>query len=554
MRKIFSKMKATMRRIYPLIFLLFSSMMTFCQTASKPKLVVGVIIDQMRHEYLYRFESHYGNDGFKRLMGDGFVFKNAHYNYIPTYTGPGHASVYTGTTPRVHGIIANDWYDKYNQKERYCVEDEEVRAVGGLKNGFRSPKNLKSTTMTDELRLFYQNRSKVVGIALKDRGAILPAGHQPNGAYWFDSKTGNFITSTFYTDALPAWVTKFNDQKLPKKYMKKGWDTYKPIEEYVESARDDRPYEVKEIGGLPTVFPYDFTKFDDTVNPYEVIKTTPYGSTLTADMALAAIDGEQLGQDEITDFLAVSFSSPDYIGHAFGPYSKEIQDSYIRLDLELARLMNELDKKVGEGNWTLFLTADHAVADIPAYLKEQGHSTGYTKSAAHKQQIGQALEAKFGRTDLIENVSNHQIFLNKKVIAASELNFLEIKTFIIDKLNELTGMNAAFDARTISGYSGNDLNVRLLAAGINEHMSGDIVYTKEAGWLTEYHEKYGGTTHGSGYSYDTHVPMLFYGWGIKSGSTVKYHPITDIAPTICTLLNIKLPSGCTGHPIEELLD
>lgn len=543
-----------MRRIYPLFLLLLLSVATYGQSQPRPKLVVGVIIDQMRYEYLYRFEAHYGEDGFRRLMGEGFVFRNAHYNYIPTYTGPGHASVYTGTTPRVHGIIANDWYDKYNQKERYCVEDEEVKAVGGDDNGHRSPKNLKATTMTDELKLFYQNRSRVVGIALKDRGAILPAGHQPDGAYWFDSKTGNFITSTFYAETLPEWVTKFNKKKLPAKYMKKGWDTYKPIDQYVESARDDRPYEVKELGGLPSVFPYDFSQFDEAVNPNQILKVTPHGSTLTTDLALAALDGEQLGADVITDFLAVSYSSPDYIGHAFGPYSKEIQDAYVRLDLELARMMNALDDKVGKGNWTMFLTADHAVADIPAYLKEQGHSTGYTKSSEQKELISQAMESRYGRTDIIENVSNHQIFLNKKVIADTGLDIKEIKSFLIDKLNELTGINAAFDARNLSGYSGHDLDVRLLAAGINEHMSGDIVYTKEAGWLTEYHEKYGGTTHGSGYSYDTHVPLIFYGWGINKGSTVQYHPITDIAPTICTLLNIKLPSGCTGQPAAEVLD
>ncbi|MEP2026882.1 MAG: alkaline phosphatase PafA [Reichenbachiella sp.] len=544
-----------------MIKFLFSILLTIptyflsAQNSEKPKLVVGIVVDQMRYEYLYRFENHYGDDGFKRVLSDGFSFKNAHYNYIPTYTGPGHASVYTGTTPRVHGIIGNDWYDKYDKKSMYCVEDNDVEAVGGKgKVGRRSPKNLKSTSITDELRLFYQNRSKVIGIALKDRGAILPAGHQPSGAYWFDDISGNFITSTFYKKSLPKWLVKFNKQNLAKKYMSMGWETYKPIETYIESARDDRPYEGKELGGIPPVFPYDFNSLDSSINLNEMLKVTPHGNTITTDMALATIVGEQLGVDEVTDFLAISYSSPDYVGHAFGPYSKEIQDTYIRLDLELARLMQTLDEKVGEGNWTLFLTADHAVADIPAYLMELGHSTDYLKSGEQKDFILQKLEDRFGTSDLIENVSNQQIFLNKKLIEEKNLDFREVKSFIISEMNQMIGMSAVFDAAYVSNYGGHDLDVKMIAAGLNAHMSGDIIYTHQAGWLGEWHLKNGGTTHGSGYSYDTHVPMIFYGWGIKKGSTVNYHPITDIAPTISTLLNIKMPSGCTGQPAPELLD
>ncbi|MEO9802188.1 MAG: alkaline phosphatase PafA [Reichenbachiella sp.] len=544
-----------MIRIYLVVLLTFITYLSSAQSLQKPKLVVGVVVDQMRYEYLHRFSNHYVDGGFKRLMSDGFVFKNAHFNYIPTYTGPGHASVYTGTTPRVHGIIANDWYDKFEKRERYCVEDREVSGVGGSGEvGQRSPKNLMASTITDELRLFYQNRSKVISVSIKDRGAILPGGHQSSGTYWYNEESGDFITSTFYRAQLPKWLLEFNKKQLPKTYMKKGWNTLHPIESYVESARDDRPYEVKELGGLPTVFPYDFKKVDKSANLNKLIKTTPHGNTLTVDLALAALEGEELGQDEITDFLAVSFSSPDYVGHAFGPYSKEIQDTYIRLDLELARLISTLDKNVGKDNWTMFLTADHAVAAIPAYLNELGQSTDYVKSSDHKKLILWEMENKFGTSDLIENVSNHQIFLNKKVMEEKQLDIAEVKEYLIPKMNELTGFNAVFDANNISNYGGNDLDVKLIAAGLNAHMSGDIVYTHQAGWLTEWHLKNGGTTHGSGYSYDTHVPMIFYGLGIKKGSTVNYHPITDIAPTISTLLDIKLPSGCTGQPATELLD
>lgn len=544
-----------MNKLVLSILLILPAFFTSAQSNKKPKLVVGVVVDQMRYEYLYRFENHYGEGGFKRLLGDGFSFKNAHYNYIPTYTGPGHASVYTGTTPRVHGIIANDWYDKYAKRSRYCVEDDAAEGVGGTGTvGQRSPKNLMTSSITDELRLFYQNRSKVVGVALKDRGAILPAGHQPNGAYWFDAKSGHFITSNFYMQSLPKWLTKFNKKNLAQKYMEMGWDTYKPVETYVESARDDRPYEGKELKGLTPVFPYDFKSLDNSVNLFELVKVTPHGNTITTDMALAALEGEGLGEDDITDFLAVSYSSPDYVGHAFGPYSKEVQDVYVRLDLEMERLMNELDEKVGKGNWTMFLTADHAVADIPAYTKELGHSTDYVRSGEQKALIMQKLEERFGTAEVIENVSNHQIFLNREVIEEKNIKLKEVKSFLITEMNQMTGMSAVFDAATISNYGGHDLDVKLIAAGLNAHLSGDIIYTHRAGWLGQWHMENGGTTHGSGYSYDTHVPMVFYGWGIKKGSTVNYHPITDIAPTIATLLNIKWPSGCTGQPAAELLD
>ncbi|MEO9967093.1 MAG: alkaline phosphatase PafA [Reichenbachiella sp.] len=544
-----------MRKISLLIMVAAWGATSVAQSQDKPKLVVGVVVDQMRYEYLHRFSNHYGDGGFKRLLKDGFVFKNAHFNYIPTYTGPGHASVYTGTTPRVHGIIANDWYDKYEKRERYCVEDNNQKGVGGKgKVGQRSPKNLKASTLTDELRLFTQNRAKVIGIAIKDRGAILPAGHNPTGAYWFDSESGNFVTSTFYKKSLPEWLTAFNKKKLAKAYMSQGWDTYKPTAEYVESARDDRPYEATDLGGLPSVFPYDFSKLDKSTNIYKLMRVTPYGSVITTDVALEAISGEELGQDDITDFLAISYSSPDYIGHAFGPYSKEIQDAYIRLDLELERLMKALDDRLGEGNWSMFLTADHAVADIPAYLQEQGQTTDYTLASERKKEMLDALKEKFGSDQLIENVSNHQVFLNKEEIGKKQLDIQEIKIFIINKLNTMEGFSSAFDAKTIAGYAGNDLDVKLLAAGLNSQMSGDIVYTLRAGWLSDWHKKNGGTTHGSGYSYDTHVPMIFYGWGINQGSTVTYHPITDIAPSVATLLNIKFPSGCTGQPAAELFE
>lgn len=518
----------------------------------RPRLVVGIVVDQMRQEYLYRFYDKFGNDGFKRLMNKGFMMKNAHYNYVPTYTGPGHTSIYTGTTPRVHGVIANDWYEKKSGSNMYCAGDSTVQAVGGSPNaGKISARNMLSTTITDELGQFYQNRAKIVGISIKDRGAALPAGHNPTGAYWYDGKTGEFMSSTYYMDKLPDWVVGFNDQKLPEKYMSGTWDTSFPIDEYVESDVDDREGEKKLGGKSSPTFPYDLKELSKDGGAASMIRSTPYGNTILKDMALAAIKGESMGQDDITDFLAVSFSSTDYVGHAFGPYSKEIEDTYVKLDQDLAELFKYLDVNIGLYEYSVFLTADHAVAEIPKYLQNQNYPVEYFEYGNTKKSLNAVLVEKFERDDLIASVSNNQIFLNKKVMSEQDLDESDVKKTILDHLNGIYGIASAYDSNFINSYSGSNKDIMMLAAGYNAHRSGDILLTLNPGWLGE-GNKNAGTTHGSHYTYDTHVPMLFYGKDISVGSSIEYHSITDLAPTVSMMLNIKLPSGATGQPIEEL--
>ncbi|WP_420581409.1 alkaline phosphatase PafA [Reichenbachiella sp.] len=544
-----------MRNLLFTVLLTLSYFSVSAQNSDKPKLVVGIVVDQMRYEFLNRFSNHYGNGGFKRLTTEGFSFKNAHFNYIPTKTGPGHASVYTGTTPRVHGVIANDWYEKGQKKMIYCVEDLDVTGVGGTgKIGQRSPRNLLSSTITDELKIHSQNKSKVVGISLKDRGSILPAGHNPDGAYWFDENSGNFITSTFYTDDLPDWVKKFNAKKLSTLYTKGKWTTLKDMNTYVESARDNRDYENAFFMDLSPTFPYDLKAIGKTFGVHNTLMYTPFGNTILVDFAELAIENEQLGTDDFTDFLAISFSSTDKIGHEFGPYSKEIQDTYIRLDKDLERLFDYLDNQVGEGEWTVFLTADHAIAELPKYLNEQNQRVDYFNNKEYQPFLKKAVDEKFLATGIIESITNRQVFLNHSLLREKNIDITEVKKYIIELLLELEGISSAYDSREIEQYNGTNLDVAMLSAGINSKASGDVVYTLLPGWLSDYNLYHKGTNHGAGYSYDTHVPMLFYGWGIKNGSTVNYHPITDIAPTISTLINIKFPSGCTGHPAVELFE
>jgi len=329
-----------------------------------PKLVIGIVVDQMRYDYLTRFESKFGEGGFMRMINDGFNCKNHHFNYVPTYTGPGHASVFTGTSPMNHGIISNYWYDKYTDKSVYCASDDSVTAVGvETEKEKMSPRRMKTTTVADQLKLHTQNRSKVIGISLKDRGAILPAGHSANAAYWFRGKEdGKFITSTYYNNELPKWVNNFNANT--SSYLK-TWNTVLPVNEYSESGSDNNSFEEPFKGKALATFPYDLKELAKENGGYDILKATPFGNEMTTDFAIAAIKNEAMGVDNITDFLTVSYSSTDYVGHQFGVNSVEVEDTYIRLDKDLEKLFSYLDKEVGEGKYTVFLTADHGAVNVP---------------------------------------------------------------------------------------------------------------------------------------------------------------------------------------------
>ncbi|MDL5045065.1 alkaline phosphatase family protein [Oscillatoria amoena NRMC-F 0135] len=326
------------------------------QTVDRPKLVVGIMIDQMRQEYLYRYYDKYGDGGFKRLIKDGFMLNNAHYNYVPTYTGPGHASVYTGTTPAYHGIIGNVWYDKNLKKTVYCAGDETCTPVGSetSANGKISPHRMLTTTITDELKLATQRRSKVISISDKDRGSALPGGHMADAAYWYDEVTGKMITSSYYMSSLPSWTEKFNSLKLPDKYLNGVWNALLPIESYAESGSDNSPYESKFRGETKNTFPYDLKTLRKSNNNYELLSYTPFSNDYLTEMAFAAIDGEKLGADAWTDFLCLSYSAPDKIGHQVGPQSVELQDVYLRLDRNIAELLKKLDQVSGPGNYLVF--------------------------------------------------------------------------------------------------------------------------------------------------------------------------------------------------------
>lgn len=514
-----------------------------------PKLVVGIVVDQMRTDYIYRYWSRFGEGGFKRLVNEGFFCKNTHYNYVPTYTGPGHSSIYTGAAPNAHGIIANDWYVRENSGMMYCCDDKNVKPVGTTNiHCMMSPKNQLTTTLGDELKLFSNGKSKVFGVSLKDRSSILPVGHTGNAAFWFDEETGNFVSSDWYIKELPLWLSNFNAKKLPKTYLEKGWNTLYGIETYTNSIADDNKYEKAPNKKEKPVFPYDY-KTQIAANGWGILKATPWGNTITKDIAIECLRNEQMGKHDVSDILCISFSSTDYIGHSYGVRAVETEDVYLRLDKDLEELLKVLDAEVGQENYILFLTADHGAADVAAYLKDLKIPAGYIK----ENLLGRAMKTfcmkQYGDS-LISNMSNQQIFLNMPKVWSLKLNLEEVEKTLANRLVQIDGIAEAYPSSVLKfeGYQGDSFK-SLIANGYNHKRSGNVAFSYLPGWL-DIPET--GTTHGSEFTYDTHVPLIFFGAGIKKGESVKNYYITEIAPTISILLNNPFPNGCTSKPIEEI--
>ncbi|WP_313031987.1 alkaline phosphatase PafA [Soonwooa sp.] len=525
---------------------------SFAQTKlERPKLVVGLVIDQMRWDYLYRYHDKFGEDGFKRMLKQGYSFNNVMIPYLPTVTAIGHTSIYTGSVPSIHGIAGNDWTDKETGKSVYCTTDAAYKGVGTTsdKIGAHSPRNLWSTTITDQLGIATNFQSKVVGVSLKDRASILPAGHNPTGAFWFDETTGNFITSTYYMQDLPSWVKDFNSKNYASELVSKGWNTLLPINQYTESTRDDVPWESLLGSATKPVFPYNNLATD-----YEkkkgVLRMTPFGNTYTLKFAEATVDGYQLGADDITDFLAINIASTDYVGHAFGPNSIEIEDTYLRLDKDLGNFFKMLDKKVGKDNFLVFLSADHGGAHSVGFLEEKKMPTGFFGEGLEKS-LNADLEKKFGVANLVLAVDNYQVYTNDKMISEKNLDSEDIKKYIISSLKKLPEILYAVDMTEIGESPIPEPIKTRTINGYNWKRSGDIQMVTKDGYLAYYAKK--GTTHSVWNSYDAHIPLMFMGWKVKNGESNRPYYMTDIAPTLAQILKIENPSGNIGQPIVEVL-
>lgn len=511
----------------------------------RPKLVVGIVVDQMRWDYLYRYQKRYTDGGFKRLLGEGFSCENTMIPYVPSVTAIGHTCIYTGSVPSIHGIAGNNFVKE--GKKVYCTDDDSVKPVGTTsKAALMSPRNLWVSTIGDEMKIASNGRAKVVGVALKDRASILPAGHNPNGAFWFDDQTGCFITSSYYMDRLPKWVEAFNGKRLPEQYLSQKWNTIYPKNTYTESTTDENEYENGIREGVKATLPLNLPELYKKYG-YGIIRNTPFGNSLTLDMAKAAIDGEQLGADDETDLLAVSCSSTDYIGHQVGTHAIETEDTYLRLDKAIADFLAYLDSKVGKGNYLVFLSADHGAMNNAAFLQDRRIPAGSWNASATAKKLNQVLAKEYPEVgDIVKTVMNYQVFFNRDVIKSKQLDFDNIKQTVVNVLKEDPSVLYACDMAKASTESIPEEVKSRIINGYNRERSGDVVIILKPNF---YAHSMKGTDHGAWNSYDTHIPLVFMGWGIKHGATTKQTFMTDIAPTIAAMLHVQAPNGCVGKAI-----
>jgi len=541
------------------LFVMLHVLTLSAQQVKKPKLVIGIVVDQMRYDYLQKFKKQFGSKGFNRIIKNGTTYENAHFNYIPTYTAVGHASIYTGTTPKNHGIIGNNWYDKYNDKSVYVVHDNSYKTIGSFSNeGKRSPKRLIASTVSDQLKLAQHFKGKVIGIAIKDRSAILPVGHAADIAYWFDGgKIGNWVSSSYYTEVLPSWVSLYNTLNKLKlsEYLTSPWVTRKKIHKYTESRDDFSEYEGRFNGEEKPVFPHDLGALKDKNGTYDLLKNTPFGNTMTLDFAKEIVKNETLGKSKkYSDFLAISISSTDYIGHKYGAGSKEIEDAYIRLNNDLNDFINYLNRKVGNKNYVMFVTADHGVVEIPNYLMEHKIPGGYFSKKELFIKLNQFMDKTYGSYSLIKDYSNEQIFLDHIEIDKLGLKLEEVQNQLINEIVTYPNVHRAVSAYAMQNAEFTKSPLSLLQEGYHQKRSGDILLTLEPTVISDYYTKTG-TTHGSGYNYDTHIPILFYGGNIKKGKKVKRPVnITQIAPTLSNILQIQEPNMSSHEILTEIFE
>lgn len=533
-------------------FILLISVIFFTNLQSNtkriPKLVVCIVVDQMTYEFIPRYWEKYSDAGFKKLINNGFFCKNAKYIHFPNYTAVGHSSIYTGSVPSINGIAGNDWYDRDKRKLVYCADDDACRTVGSFSNeGKMSPSSLMTSTITDQLMLSNNSKSKVIGVALKDRGAIFPAGHLGK-AYWYDEKSKRWITSSYYMNELPEWVEEFNNKNLPDFYLSKVWNTMLPISEYTESTEDDNEFEDTYKGEGRPVFPHNLPELK--YNNPNLLRTCPFGNSFTKDFALEILKNENLGKDEYPDLLSVSFSATDYIGHKFGPNSIEIEDSYLRVDKDIAELLEYLDKNIGIENYLIFLTADHGICSNPEYLKSKGIPAGTFFTKAILDSVNKYLERTYNKKNLALYFLNQQIYFDQKLINESGLDLLEISKNTVEYISKnIDGVENVYTYEDLKSGNFDDYAFSFFRNGYYEKRSGEVFVNFKKYWIED---RVKGAEHGSPYDYDIHVPLIWYGYGIPKGETSEPIDMVDIAPTISRLLKIDFPNGCIGKPIKEI--
>lgn len=513
-----------------------------------PKLVVVLSVDQMRTDYLSRYWNKFQAGGFKKLVGEGSVCTNAQLNLHIQKISTGTATLFTGVFPSAHGIVGDSWYDRLKKKEIKCVDDSYFITVGSdSKEGERSAVHLLSPTIGDYMKINTQGRSKVFSVAMNDVSAVLSAGHSADGAYWFDTQNGNMISSSYYVDIFPEWIRLFNEKQFAKTYSQRDWSTLLPVKSYEESLPDDYVLE-KGYSDKWNTFPYNLKKFRDRDENYRFLKTTPYGNMIVRDFAVNLIHAEKLGADDYPDLLTVTFSSMDYANSSFGPASVEMEDTYLRLDQQIANFLEFLEKTVGKGNSLVVLTSACSSVYPAEYLKEEFKMpVGNFSPESAVALLKSFLNITYGQGDWIEMVGDHQIYFNRDLLEKKSINLMDIETKTANFINQFEGVKIALPSASFELGDFSNGQLAVIANSFNFKRSGDVLYSLEDGWQPVY--KYDPTI----YNDNANIPLIFWGNGVKKMQWRAKVQGEDMAPTILEILKMSVPNHFSGRILEELL-
>ena len=493
--------------------------------SDKPKLVLVIVIDQFREDYLTRFRNEY-KDGFSELLSGGAVFPDAHQDHFPTVTAVGHTTVLTGSVPATSGIIGNQWYDRRSGKVVTSVEDASTTLIGDPSGEGASPHNLLVSTIGDELKIAYGMNPRVVGISLKDRAAILMVGRMADEAYWFDPNTGGFVTSSWYERKLPAWVEKFNQNRLPEQYLGKNWN----------SSETPNQVPFLQLPGSPS------KAF------YNAWAGTPYSNEVLEKFAEATLQKEHLGQHEVPDLLAVSFSANDVLGHRVGPDAPEVKDMCFQTDRIIGQLLKAAERQVGgPQNLLIVFTSDHGVAPVPEVNVRRKLPGTRIDTEGLLSSIQAGLQAKYGKGEWIKANEGGELYLNRALILEKSLSEKNVEDETARLAMTVPGVFRVYTRHQFEQHYAMQSGIdEYMARGFFPQRSGDVFilmrpYSVNAS---------SGTSHGTPFNYDSHVPLIFYGWRIKPGIYTRETGISDVAPTLAYILSIETPSGNVGHILE----
>jgi len=520
----------------------------------KPRLVIGIIVEQLRYDQLERLRDILPENGIKRLINEGTYYRNASYDYLLTQAGPGYATVSTGTSPAFHGITSDSWYHPFNDQLIYCVQDPKVSPVGGsFETGLFSPVNLLSSTFADELQMASCGAAKVYGIGIREMGAIITAGHAADGAFWYDDRTGTWMSSTYYINDLPPWLKDLNALTMPGQYLNQPWTPLMDPLRYpgcqIDSSGKERGFNGR------TWFPYDLKtmstegKLLNVKRNLALLRETPFSDDFTTELAMRLISGEQLGQDDITDFLAINYTATDYIGHRFGPSSVETADAIVRLDKNIGLLLDMIDKNLGKKNVLVYFVSAHGVSEIPSVLEASRIPSGYFKVNQSLQLLRSYLNAIYGQGDWVKGFYDNQIFLNRALIEDADVSLEDIQKKVARFMVQFSGIASAVPC---SSFEMSDFTGGILLKMSNSYTSqrsGDVMISLNPGWIEKNDNA---TGHNSPYEYDSHVPLIWYGWTASRASVTRNISIRDIAVTLSVLCKVPLPNAATGEPLQEL--